>query len=1177
VSAHRLLRASAGTGKTYQLVQAYIGAVRAGRSPKEIVAITFTRSAAQELRARIRRGLLCAGAGRRVLTELMHAPIANFHGLALQLLRGFGFSARFPEGVELLGGQGDDERLFIDACEEAWFSGDREVTGAVEALAPHLRVDRGLPAALWQALSRAREDGRRIDPAELLGRYDAQELRKAQHETLLGVRARLRESLPEHSERVQATIEEFLCHAVPDANDPLEHWTAGWRRAGRSLHRRGRLGKTLSADDLELMRGRVTAPLAAQLCTDLAPHLGVLIGAGWQAYTAAKQQNRAADFGDIIETLVEALATRPELHRMVRQRFRAVLVDEAQDTNRLQRRLVRLLAGIDGPAAGEGEPAELFVVGDRKQAIYTFRGADPRSFAAFAGDLRDLGGNETVLTVSRRSSPELIAGINSLGRALFAEQYEPLEPLEDAMAPRALGRPGITWIELEGLGEGAAAAARREAGAVAGWIAARVEAGEAQPGDFAILLAAMSRAPGIAAALSERSIPAVLGGGRGLYEQPEVVDVVALLAWLADPTDRLSAAVALRSPVFGVSESALVSLFALEEESDPLAALRRGEVVAAGTGFATDAAALQRAAGLLPDLIVAVADMGAAELLEYVDHILDVRAVLLALEGGEQRVANLDRLWELASQFDRAGRGSAAAFARDQLENIRRGHKEAVASPAVAERRAVTISTVHQAKGLEYPVVVLADVRHRPRGETEAVCYARDHGLAFRPTLRGEKLASDRFRAARDRLAEDGESEQRRLLYVAVTRAQRELVIVGTRDSRSKGFGFARYLDPWLAGAEEEGVLARQPAEVTTAPPQRVQAAKPTSADRAWADEVLDGARPPEAAPGSVFALPVTAFDTFDQCPRRGYWLHDLRLPEPRGEDPRLRWPADDDRDPPLDPLSRGRLAHEVLAALERCGSLAAVESFVDTEISRRGYDVTDSRLADVRRDLLRFLRSAVGERLLELGVANRRHELPFRLTVDAHPFVVLLHGQIDLLYWDDGPVVLDYKHAGAGAGGLSRYATQLDAYALAVERLCGRAGDIRTRLLFLRDQHEPFDRVVTPAMRRDLEARAAEVGHILAGGARSWPGRDRSRCEALQCGFLSRCHRQCSERRPLPVEPSEQLPLFPADQSPPAESPSPAVSSNSQVARNPAAARASAATSSFSRKRKVSSNTSST
>jgi len=1131
---HRLLRASAGTGKTYQLVQAYIELVRDGRSPSEILAITFTRKAAQELRARIRRGLVQAGAGRAVVTELMHAPIANFHGLALQLLRGFGFAADFAEGVELLGSQGDDLKLFLEACEEAWFSGDDRVTEAVESLAPHLRIDQGLPTALWYALSRAREDGRSFDRAALLGGYDAETLRQSQHDALVEVHTRLRGSLAEQTDKGRATLEQFLAHPMPQPDDTLEAWTSGWQRAGGALHRRGKLGKTISADELKLMRDWVGGPMAAQLCNDLVPHLGVLIDAGWGAYTDAKRQTRTADFGDLVEALVDALSGRIELHRVVRQRFRAVLVDEAQDTNRLQRRLVRLLAGIDGPAAGEEDPASLFVVGDRKQAIYTFRGADPDSFVAFAEDVRALGGEETVLTVSRRSSPELIASINSLGRVLFEDDYEPLEPLEDSLAGRvALGRPGITWLELPELGDPALVAATREAHALAAWVAARVEAGE-RAGDFAILLSAMSRGPLIAAALNARGIPAFLGGGRGLYEQSEIVDSVALLSWLTDASDRLSAAVALRSPAFGLSEAALVSLFAAPEEDDALEALRRGDIIATATGHASDVAALDRAAQVLPRLCAAAEVMGAAELLEYIDAALDVRAVWLALDGGEQRVANLDRLWELAAAFASAGRGSAAAFVRVQLDNIERGHKEPLASPAVAQRRAVSISTVHQSKGLEFPVVLLADVRHRGRGETGPLQYVRDDGLSFRPTRLGKHMETDRFARARDRVNDDREQEQRRLLYVAVTRAEREVIIVGTADSSSRRQGFGRLLDRWRAGAEEEGVLVRQQADTTGPPVSPVSpAVTPSAEDQVWADQLLARAEPPEAATGSTFALPVTALETFDQCPRRGFFVHDLRLPEPLEEDPRLRWSADDDRDPALDPLSRGRLAHEVLAAMDRCSSSANTESFVDAEISLRGYDAGDPRLADVRRDLLRFLRSPVGERLLELGSDSRRHELPFRLTVDAAPYVVLIHGQIDLLYWDDGPVVLDYKHARASSKGLDPYATQLDAYALAVAKLCGVSGDVRTRLLFLRDLHAPFERVVTPVMRRDLEARIAEVGHMFAGGRRrAWPGRERVRCEELRCGFVARCHGEEAEPVAAPEPEADkrgQLSLFPA------------------------------------------------
>ncbi|OGQ91068.1 MAG: hypothetical protein A2289_05230 [Deltaproteobacteria bacterium RIFOXYA12_FULL_58_15] len=1106
---HRLLRASAGTGKTYQLVQAYISEVHGrGRRPGEIVAITFTRKSALELRSRVRKGLASMG-DRTLLAELAQAPISNFHGLALQLLRGFGFVADFAEGMEVLGEEGDARQLFFDACEDAWFSGDSRCAKAVEALAMHLPVDRGLPPALWQALSRAREDGRKIDGAALLGRYDTEKLQQTLHQRLLGVRERLHEVRGRQSRLGRASIDAFLQHPVPAIDSGVENWCAAWRDAGLVLDRHTTIKDIFTKDDKALFSNSLPATRAAALCNELIPHLTTLMDEAWRAYGVAKRARRAVDFADLIEGLISTLENRVDLHRSVRQRFKAVLVDEAQDTNHLQRRLVHLLAGLAGPAAKDTEPASLFIVGDRKQAIYTFRGADPEAFTSFTRDLSGLGGREEILDISRRSRPEVVASINSLGEQLFESSYEALKPLEQSDDEDR--GPGMIWLEVPEEGLSAVPAAMREARAVAAYVRQQIDTGQ-HAGDFTVLLAFMSRAPFYAAALAERGIPAVLGGGGGLFEQSEIVDHVALLAWLTDGTDRLSAAVALRSPLIGLSESGLMALFGSADSSARLAALRSGDASGMDSGVPGDAMIVARLTEVLPQLVAAAEVMSPAELLEHIDLLLDVRAVLLALEGGEQKVANLDRLWELARTLDAKG-SSATVFARLQLENIERGHKEPVVSVPAAARRAVSVTTVHQAKGLEFPVVVLADIRHKPRNDAGVLQYCREEGLAFRPSRRGSRLETSRFSHARKLARREADDELKRLLYVAVTRAQLQVVIVGTASAKSRKQGFAKLLDRWRPEAERQGVLVRQEANIGSPRPSAPQTAVPTDADGAWAETLVAHASARGISPGTSLALPVTTVDTFMQCLRRGFLVHDLGLPEPAYGDARLRWPADDDRDPPLDPLSRGRLAHEVLSALDRAAVAGSREGFVDAEIALHGYDPSDPRLADVRRDVLMFLRSSLGERLLGLGGEARRHEMPFRLAIAADPFVAVLHGQIDLLFWDEhGPMVLDYKHARGGPAGVTPFGMQLDAYALAVERLLGVAGDIRTSVVFLRGGGKAFDRLVVPGMRRELEANVAAVTRAIAtlrGQDEPWPGRDQTVCEKLGCGFLFRCYPQ--------------------------------------------------------------------
>jgi ATP-dependent exoDNAse (exonuclease V) beta subunit len=235
--------------------------------------------------------------------------------------------------------------------------------------------------------------------------------------------------------------------------------------------------------------------------------------------------------------------------------------------------------------------------------------------------------------------------------------------------------------------------------------------------------------------------------------------------------------------------------------------------------------------------------------------------------------------------------------------------------------------------------------------------------------------------------------------------------------------------------------------------------------------EVLPDLRARQAPAGSVFALAVTdleiARDTAAaQAVRR----------------PRARQPVDDAS---LDPLTRGRLSHMVLAALHRLPNHARSEHFVDAELRLCGYDPEDPRLAQTRIDLAAFLQSPLGKSVAQLDPSARRHELPFLLRFDIAPHIATVSGQIDLVYWhDDAPVILDYKHAHAADTPANAYTTQLDAYAYAVAELCAYDGPIRTQLVFLKDPHtskvKVRERTVTAAMRKEFREAALNTMSFL-------------------------------------------------------------------------------------------------
>lgn len=1113
---HRLVRASAGTGKTYQLVQAYVGQIEEGRRPHEIVVLTFTRKAAAELRTRIRAELGRRGADAALIADLGRAPIANFHGLSLQMLRGMGWTAQVPEGLRLLGDAGDDRLLFFAACEAAWFGTDGHLAAEVDQVARHLDLEAELMPAAWDAFAQAREDGRALEACALLAWPDPEHQGRL-HQALMTLRQNLAAVIGEQTAKGRAQLEAFLAAPLPAADATPEVWAEAWRDAGRCLDGRAKYKRVFDSAQRILIRETVWEPVADAVGAALIPALARLLDAGWQGYVEAKARTRQLDFADLVERVVQALETQPGLHGHWRGRIQSVMVDEAQDTNRIQRRLVHLLAGLEGPAATAGQEADLFVVGDRKQAIYTFRGADPDSFEGFARDIEGLGGTCDLLTVSRRSHPGLVGAINSLGARLFPDGYEALEPLEANVSE---AEPRVDHVEALP----SPVPAMGEAATVAEFLATRVAKGEAA-GNYALLLATMTQAPMFARALAQRGIPAVLGSGGGLYEQPEVHDVVALLSWLVDGADHLAAAIALRSPLVGCSDDGLYTVFA--DHRRGLSALRRGRCPAFLSS--EDQQALQPWVLALPRLVTLAARGTASEVLASVLTLGHARARYLGLDEGEQRVQNLDRLAELAAEADQRGLGGVMRFAREQQQRIRWGHREPLVPVPAAARRTVTITTVHQSKGLEYPRVILADLRGAGRADSGSLRYERSQGVVFRSRYRGQPLEGPHFRAAKDAVRQGAYAERRRLLYVAFTRARDRVVVVSrVEDTPPPRGSFAEHLEPWLPEATEAGwVVHHGRVFSATSSPRSAPALPPRAVS-------LPRYRPPPLQTRTV-TVAVTDLAHLLECPRRSIFAEDAGeggALRPRGlaiSDP---WRRD-----------RGVAAHGVLEQLHRCPATGDPAAFVDRTLARLGWDATDLRLGTLRDELVGFLQGPLGCALRHMPPDRRRHEWPFRLRVPAGECELILQGQIDLVTFDHNvATVVDFKHA-QDLGRNDAYLHQLKVYAAAVAAH-GWTGSIRTQLVSLRDPDASVEQNVTSAVRESFLGRCREVAEqlVVARSQRQLPPEIAlSRCRALECVFLSRCHPGNARRprRRTSALNQLELPLPSPDDRPSAEPPS--------------------------------------
>jgi len=638
--------------------------------------------------------------------------------------------------------------------------------------------------------------------------------------------------------------------------------------------------------------------LALPPLLDLLAHNVALLRHGLRTldlYAAAKRRDRVVDFQDLeylALRLLTDLEIGPQVHYRLDARLDHLLLDECQDTNRNQWELLRPL--IEEVMAGGDPPRTAFVVGDPKQSIYRFRGAEPGVFDAVRDLFRVRAGPDSVLRLPTnfRSLPDLVTTVGAVC------QQEPLAgylgdgasgALQEAARRVAPGQ--VTFVEPfdridEDSGHERAAAAMADliddllTGATETWTW-NPESGQDIPrplrhDDILVLARTKTHLAAYEAALRRAQIP-FLPAGRGLLARSrEVQDLLALLRWLGYPADDTAGATVLRSPCFRLAEYTVQQLLVARR-----AGRRRSlrEVLRQSTELVAASELLEgwfRLAGLLPlhDLLRRVAREG------------DLLA-RFETAGGEQARFNLLRLFDLALAADARG-GSLRDFVAELEQADRLGGEEEGALPGEVGTGRVRVMTVHGAKGLEAPVVILADAAAPLRDATETLLLAAPPADGpwlldvSRAHYAGPELPDGRqivgpLTPAREQALCRAQAEEAHILYVALTRARDRLILLGGRGDRQRTDGYLGWLaeadadieesvratrwqdsESFVAGlqAEDNGDAAAPAAE----PDGRAVTA--VSRQRTWA--------PPSLTPRLVLAAPSQLDDDRESSPLRG-------------------------------------------------------------------------------------------------------------------------------------------------------------------------------------------------------------------------------------------------------------------------------------------------------------------
>ncbi|HEX5137519.1 MAG TPA: UvrD-helicase domain-containing protein [Planctomycetota bacterium] len=1052
--------AGAGTGKTRVLTERYLDLVMNRGVPiPRILAVTFTEKAAREMKERIRGAL--RGKGRADLArQAEFAPVSTIHAFLARMLKeralDAGLDPRFAIADEITA-----EFLREEAMAETV-----DAAGLSDALVDLAGAEGDL-RELYEAARATPLDLRELKPmapdlaalAERMARFlaDCAEVRL----TAPGTGTKLA-GLREGRARFAALD--------PDAAEDFHDLVKGGVAAvQRDLFAEGKEIAKLYRPLARLARAEATGAAVVDTLARLD-----------EAYTARKRAEGLLDFSDLEREGLKLL--RSPAGEAVLDQFDHLLVDEYQDTNRLQEAILERLASR----------AVRFGVGDEKQSIYRFRHADAAVFQELRSRAKPypLGG-------SFRSRPELVAFTNALFRDLFAGTGVAPQDLRAEAAWREKEVPSVELIATEA--ENAAEGRRREATAIARRLRAIVEGKEiprtaakaegfVRYGDCAMLLRSTTNLVLYERALGEEGVPYVVIQGRGYYAAREVVDLAHLLLLLSDPGDTYRAVAAMTSLFCGVPDGDLLHLpgegplplrAASAPRPPPIPPARWERLRAFADRFRRWRAMAQRVS--TGDLVEAI--------------LLETRfAELMLLEpDGRRRYANLRKALRRARQTTEG----YAAFGRSLLEFRERELRESEAPVAAEDDDVLKIMTIHAAKGLEFPLVVAADLTWKPGGRRGPPFRAADGRFSFK--LRGEdgNVEPPGYEEMRAWDAQQDAAEEMRLLYVALTRAEEHLVLSGSLAGARKDNVLVR-----LLASRPEGVRVVDPGPLTRPDARRRRFAAVRAAIRRGADlpadvprddaaarallARVDAARlqPPDATPYVAAAADLVEFE---RCPRR------YRLQRMLGIE--LEEPPEGDERPDADEHPRreiGTAFHEIMEK-EGPGALP------DAETVKRYFPPAGDREVEKIRRWCGWL--AAQPIVRGLGGSGVRKEMPFLVRLEG----LAIRGKMDL-YSPDPPLLLDWKTGEKVRA--AEYEVQVAVY-LAALRALGLEAPDHGKLVYV-DAEEIVDVPEKPVKPLIEAFRAAHRG---GGAFAPTPG---DAC--LHCEFKRACIR---EGVPVPRTPT--------------------------------------------------------
>ncbi|MGD9571654.1 MAG: UvrD-helicase domain-containing protein [Thermoleophilia bacterium] len=1063
LDATMLVEAGAGTGKTRALVDRVVSLVASGRAPIDrIAAITFTERAAAELRERVRAGLderVAAGGPdadrcRAARDGLDRAQLSTIHAFGQALLRAMAAEAGIDPDMGVLDQMAADRRF-----EERWRAALEAVDPASpEGVAIDRALGRGLGISGLRRLATAlaeREDLavmlRDTPPTAPAPRWEVIGEVTAAVTALDCARVVPGDALLEHVEAVRQVLEP-LRDADPWTRDALLPGAVAI--AAKKVGRTGRAPNWGGSDrigaarDILLDAGAQLADLLAAARAEALCDVLPWIAAHTLADADTRRRAGTLVFGDLILWTRDVLRDVPAAREALRARYDALLIDEFQDTDAWQVEIAEAFAaGHDGTL----DSGRLFLVGDPKQSIYRFRRADMAVYSAERSRVEGAGGLLPSLTGNRRSQAVVIRWVNAVMDGLFAEEADralqpPYVPIIAARDTPLTG-PGVAWMGGPSperawdirMAEAADVAATCRAAVEEGW---QVQDREGPPRavelrDIAVLLPARTGLSAIEGALRSAGVPFRVEGGGLVFRTQEMRDLLNCLSAIDDPSDEVAVVGALRSTAFACSD------------------LELARHRSAGFRFNYLAPALDGAEGPVAEALRSLRahhrrrhDTSLATVVER--FVAEHRLVEVGLVDGRTRDAYRRARFvvEQARAFEADRPQGLRAFVAWMEERTTGPILDRDGSGLDDDEDAVRILTVHAAKGLEFPVVILAGIGANPVvASAPTVSAGPDGGVvatvgsktAGRRLCLGDVDAAETLERAHQR------AEGARLLYVAATRARDHLIMsLHHQETRATKSGARRLID---AGAMEHASRWEPPP------------AAPGGARTPLHGLRVDPAAASAAEHDEARAALVAAARTERYTSATGLAAGAAPAPEERGAE------GGDE------PWSRGRggsrvgrAVHAAIQSLTLASGPQEVEAVAAAQAVAEAVPESAGEVADLVRaallsDAAVRARSAAGS-LREVPFAVRRGDVVVEGFID---LVVPTAAGLEIVDWKTDAVA-----PGEVAARVEGYALQAGLYALALQEATG----------------QPVARITYVFLRPGVEVSPGDPGTLAAAAA---------------------------------------------------------------------------------------------